>query len=547
MAEAARPLGVHLRVLQALFEQVPEQQRNGCTAEQVFQLVIQPATQASQSSYLSLLLQSLGASQTQNQGNGKSENHALAGPATCYMVHPWGCKFAAVLDSAQQFDQRYPDTFFWLDLTCSNHHTPSELSDEWWTSAFRQHIRAVGHVVVVISPITDPLLLQRAWCLFELFTAMCMKLPLSFIIASAERDQFKDAMLGGDVRPALQLLQRLKTFDSQQTGTRVQPHSQGISRAVSTLQGGFGTFTQTVRNALHRWAVQVIVDVAMEPTAAEAIDALEHLAHELDTQAGERAGAVAILKRCLALRKAETSEASLEVAKIHLLLGRMLNSADQLDGAFSHITEAICVQEAVLGPMHRDLAWPHLVLVDLCEKRKTGGDELVVKHATRALAILQASLGQHNPTTAGALVALGNAHLRLGDVDAAQRVFEEELVIRTAIDVPNYSNLARVCEARRDLRGSLRFYLKDLDVKIETYGDACVLTQVAYLNAGHAHQLLDEKEKAQECLERSKAIRAAGAVAPHVARAQTTRRRVWRTACLVALWLLGPALQLRAG
>eukprot|EP00048_Salpingoeca_helianthica_P020221 m.5496 g.5496 ORF g.5496 m.5496 type:complete len:546 (+) comp4542_c0_seq2:292-1929(+) len=536
-----RPLGVHVSVLQSLFRQTP----NGCSAEYVFTAIVKPATLEAQQAYIDFLVANPSLVSPNAQ---TAEGKPLVGPATCYVSHTWSSTFAAVLDCVQQFDERYPDTYFWIDLLCTNHHAAAtaELPPEWWTTTLRQRMRDIGHVLFVVSPLTSPLLLTRAWCLFELLTAICMKLPFSFVVAAAEREHFKQEILQGDPRPALSLLAVIAQLDCRQAGARMHGHAQGMGQAVGSLAGGFGTFTQTIKNTLHRWAVQVIVDVAMDTEAAAAVESIEGLAHALAHVAGERAGAVVLLERCLTLRTAhEDGERSLEVAKLHLLLGQLLNGADQLDRAAAHVMSAIAVQQAVLGETHKDLAWSHLVLVDLYEKKKEGGDELVVTHATKALTFLRGSLGEYNPTTAGALAALGNAHLRLGDTKRAQQAFESELAIRKAIDVPNYSNLARVHEHKRDFAAALRLYQKDLTVKLETYGDACVLTQVAYLNLSHAYKLNHNDVKAQECLDQSKAIQAAGAVSPLEARAATARRRVFRLTCLVALWCLIPAVLAR--
>ena len=73
---------------------------------------------------------------------------------------------AAVRDFVAANDELNPTTtFVWLDVLCVNQHATQHLTPEWWSSIFRDAIRAIGWTVTVLSPWDDPLPLTRAWCL----------------------------------------------------------------------------------------------------------------------------------------------------------------------------------------------------------------------------------------------------------------------------------------------------------------------------------------------------------------------------------------------
>ena len=65
------------------------------------------------------------------------------------------------------------DTYFWFDLITNNHHLATAIKpDDWWHSAFKENIRNIGNVLLIMMPWCDPISLTRIWCLFELHCAI---------------------------------------------------------------------------------------------------------------------------------------------------------------------------------------------------------------------------------------------------------------------------------------------------------------------------------------------------------------------------------------
>ena len=89
------------------------------------------------------------------------------------MSHAWSYKFlTVVVDCLVQYEAEHPSTYFWFDLFINNQNTAANLPQEWWKTTFRKSIKNIGAVMLVMSPWKDPIPTTRAWCLWEIFSAL---------------------------------------------------------------------------------------------------------------------------------------------------------------------------------------------------------------------------------------------------------------------------------------------------------------------------------------------------------------------------------------
>ena len=66
---------------------------------------------------------------------------------------------------------------------------------EWWQTTFRDSIAAIGRVVLVLAPWSDPIPLTRVWCLFEIFSAATTDgVALAVRLPPTERPAFEEAL-----------------------------------------------------------------------------------------------------------------------------------------------------------------------------------------------------------------------------------------------------------------------------------------------------------------------------------------------------------------
>ena len=171
------PLGIHASVLFALARENPN-----ATTKQVCEKYIKPRTHGQRCAYVDLMKE-------QTLPGGKP---AVA-PASCFVSHAWMCKFDDIVDALYQHDQKYPDTYFWFDLVCNNQHGIEAKPFEWFCTTFKESIRDIGSVLLVMTPWDDPIPLQRVWCLFKKYSTMDVQADMHIAIPSSQREAFTES------------------------------------------------------------------------------------------------------------------------------------------------------------------------------------------------------------------------------------------------------------------------------------------------------------------------------------------------------------------
>ena len=84
-----------------------------------------------------------------------------------------------------------------FDLVCNAQHGTVDRPFEWWQTTFRDSIAAIGRVVLVLAPWSDPIPLTRVWCLFEIFSAATTDgVTLAVRLPPTERPTFEEALAG---------------------------------------------------------------------------------------------------------------------------------------------------------------------------------------------------------------------------------------------------------------------------------------------------------------------------------------------------------------
>ncbi|OQR97548.1 hypothetical protein ACHHYP_10736 [Achlya hypogyna] len=136
----------------------------GLTTEDVCYEYIMPLTAANRTSYVE-----------QYTRQHPESADFLAPPATWYLGHTWQYRFLDVVDSITSFVYGSGDvrgSSFFFCIFCANQHSASMPFVESM-ALFRAVLNETRGLVLVIPDLADPVLLTRAWCLFEIFIAHC--------------------------------------------------------------------------------------------------------------------------------------------------------------------------------------------------------------------------------------------------------------------------------------------------------------------------------------------------------------------------------------
>ena len=108
----------------------------------------------------------------------------------------------------------------------------------------------------MLDPWDDPGCVQRAWCLFELYTAIQKRseVEIDIILSPKEAKSFHDRINcdGTDAHAIDEALEHVKSEDAEAS---VQADLDAIRVLIEQHSGGFGTLNDTVRQYLRRWFV----------------------------------------------------------------------------------------------------------------------------------------------------------------------------------------------------------------------------------------------------------------------------------------------------
>ena len=170
-------MGLHITAIRKFLNDHPKVKEDNLTTSQINSEYIKPETAGTGQAYIH-----------QYQGIRDDINGApLVSSATVFVSHAWRYAFYdVVVDVMEQHVREDPDAYFWLDLFTNNQNEVANKDFDWFSQTFRDCIRDIGQVLLVLSPWYEPIPICRAWCLFEIHNSieepdvsLSIRLPLS--------------------------------------------------------------------------------------------------------------------------------------------------------------------------------------------------------------------------------------------------------------------------------------------------------------------------------------------------------------------------------
>ena len=199
-------------------------------AEQINSAVIKPETKATNSSYIEKYIDLCDAS------NGKP----LEAPATVFVSHAWRYEFCDVVGN------------FWFDLFTNNQNEVASKDFDWFSSTFREGVREIGQVLLILAPWYDPIPVRRAWCLFEIFSALeDPNVTLYIKLPDSERAKLRSTLR----EDSEHVLQALSDIRAQNAEAKVERERDLILAVIRSSAGGFSHVNAQVKNGLVVWYV----------------------------------------------------------------------------------------------------------------------------------------------------------------------------------------------------------------------------------------------------------------------------------------------------
>lgn len=492
------------------------------------------------------------------------------GLATVYVSHAWKYLFADTIDVLEQYAREHPNTYFWMDVFVISQNAKATLSPEWHRP-FMKAVKHIGCVLLVMSPWRDPVVVTRAWCLWEIVCALYqenvrleVKLPrvqqqllraamldkpdaLLQAIALNVRVQNAAATRDSDLSMIMHAVAATIGVDALNDKVTKQLRDvymqvlRGIVAASSSthegthMLGQMGTILLGLKMsddaiAIHEKELALCLS-GVGPTHPTTVNAYEHLAH-------------AYMQKCVYDKAAQYYQSAVSVLSVaeNTITSRLMYVYHQLGVACSNMGNHRGAITAFEGELRIRIAIN--ARFNSNSGSRSGGssggscgssDGIVAcyTHLGRAFdavgeyvtamecmdTALTHHLNVHGPDHAFTAAAYDNSAttcLHMGKVTEAIQYFEKSLAIKLALIGPTssevigtYNSIAAAYFTKGDLVKSLKHFNTALQLSLDTYGPNNADAATAYNGIGVIYFKKGQLDEAIEYCDKGLAIRVA--------------------------------------
>lgn len=412
--------------------------------------------------------------------------------------------------------------YFWFDLAVNNQHQAPQREFDWWCTTFKQSIARIGRVVLVLAPWSHPVSLTRAWCLYELFSAVDRRVSLDVRLPQAQRTHFLAA-----VRNKFDaVMEAIVEIDVRNAQAFLESDRANILQAVEASVG-CAQLNELIKDRLRQWFRDIGLDTVARAEQHQEDGTLEHaqLLHSLGNllrrDYGDLARAGRLLDAALEIVYGRLGEQAPPVAQ--LLYDRALVRYDSGDyqGAMTLLERALELGEQQLGNQevgnNSDTSTAALratiINTQATVLRNLGDYDGAVRLHEMALQLRVARLGEQHVEVATILNNMSAALMKRGDWQRAETCMQQALDIRRHLYgdrhpevAVSYNNLAHVAQEAGDWHKAVELHEEALSIRRETLGDLHPKTAASMNNLG---EILVQHGDARglEYLERALAVR----------------------------------------
>merc|ERR1712166_1105639 len=178
------------------------------------------------------------------------------GIANALLSYSWGYKVQDVVDAlvawTEKKERSPKETYIWICSLCLNQHRiVTDLTPEQLAKEFGQRVTALGRMLPMLEDWRNPGYVKRAWCLFELYTAIRMKsVKVDIILTPAQREACM-TIIKVEGFPAID--NALSQVKSEEATASVEADLKAIQALIESYQGGYTALNEAVKVRLRSW------------------------------------------------------------------------------------------------------------------------------------------------------------------------------------------------------------------------------------------------------------------------------------------------------
>jgi len=199
------------------------------------------------------------------------------GSANALLSYTWAYRLVSVANALERWTKNFgrdpKRTYVWVCALCMNQHRmPGYKTPEHLANEFRPRVLAIGCLLPMLEPWDDALYLKRAWCLFELYTAIGQqdKVQIQVVLSEEEHSAFVEAM---SLEAYTCIDRALGNIQSERATASQKEDIIAIRAFIESEPGGYKRLNNTVMQHLARWfegqgAVRTPVRMINRPSMA---------------------------------------------------------------------------------------------------------------------------------------------------------------------------------------------------------------------------------------------------------------------------------------
>ncbi|EGD80080.1 hypothetical protein PTSG_10354 [Salpingoeca rosetta] len=460
------------------------------------------------------------------------------GTATVFVSHAWRYKIADVLATMVEFaeeEKRHgrPEPYFWFDLFMNNQNIAADLPQDWWSTTFKESIAAIGKVLLVLTPWSNPIPLTRAWCLWEIFCGISQEgVELAIRLPQHQHNALGQALLD-DADAITNMLVEVQAGKAEAW----KPEDKEMIFQAINSTVGFTQLNKAVKDQMRAWCLRVAQTFVtdMERKGATDTDSYALMCSRVGsvmTSFGASEAAIPLHETDLRVTLARHGPKHAGVGVAYNNLGTAHSGSGNLDKAAECFKKALAFDLAVHGHNHestgitlnnlgntlmqkgnydeaiRYYAQSASMLASLSDSRarkhlaqalnnisqaysKKGEYAQAIDFSHRVLQIRRATLGEQHPDVAASYVSLGTFYDAKADYDQALVYLHKALDIFSTIlgaSHPHtgsaFTQLGNTLVSKGQLLEAIKMYAAALQIHRKTRGEDDLSTAMCYNNIG---------------------------------------------------------------
>jgi len=383
-------------------------------------------------------------------------NRGQLGKCSVFISHAWMYKFVDLVSAVEEFQALEPNKkyYFFLDYVAVNQFRP--LDD---LVNLQRMVTVCPTFLLVLLPWNNPIPLTRAWCIYEIASALDKNKEPVVTMPKEQADLFMEGLMRGDNS----IMKVFMNLDSKNAEASVKSDLAMIRDDISQNMGGFNNVDQKVGDRLRLWLMSVVFKVNEEWPK-----------DQMETQ---RRG------------------------NFLIQAGSFLDTQGKFDEALLMKKECVDVRTALLGPNHGSVLTAKNNLAVSYDEVGRSDEAIIIKEAVVKARV--ETLGEENSNTLLAKNNLAVSYDNVGKHEEALKLKQEILAIRERLLGPDHddvliskNNLAYSLDSLGRNAEVLVLNKEVHDIRFKKYGPNHPDTILSAANLGNSYTNLGKFDEA---------------------------------------------------